>query len=97
MVIVHGSDYSHQGQYTGVLERSELNPTYPATATVPALCGTLTASRKTTASSGRGAVYTAKLVDNPYAAFLCEASEGFALAAERRRDAARSRAPNGLA
>ncbi|HEV2980102.1 MAG TPA: serine/threonine-protein kinase [Solirubrobacteraceae bacterium] len=97
VVIVHGTDYSHQGQYTGVLERSELNPTYPATATAPALCGTLTASGKTTASSGRGAVYTAKLVDNPYAAFLCEASEGFALAAVPRRDAAYARARNGLA
>jgi tRNA A-37 threonylcarbamoyl transferase component Bud32 len=82
VVIVHGTDYGHEGQYTGVLERSELNPKFPATATAPALCGVLIASKKTSASA---AVYTAKLVANPYAAFLCEGSEGIALAPERAR------------
>jgi hypothetical protein len=93
VVIVHGSDYAHEGGYTGVLERSELNKAFPATATVPALCGTLAKSKKATASSG--AVYTATLRDNPYAAFLCEASEGFYLAAERRRKLAYVRPGSG--
>ena len=64
--------------------------TFPATQTAPALCGTLVASKKTTASSP---VYTAKLVDNPYAAFLCEATEGIALTREERRTTANVRAP----
>jgi hypothetical protein len=82
VVIVHGTDYGHEGQYTGVLERSELNPKFPATATAPALCGTLIASKASRASA---TVYTAKLVDDPYAAFLCEGSEGIALAPQRAR------------
>jgi tRNA A-37 threonylcarbamoyl transferase component Bud32 len=92
VVIVHGTDYGHEGQYTGVLERSELNPKFPATATAPALCGTLTASKGSRASA---AVYTAKLVDNPYAAFLCEASEGIALTRQRTRAVAYRRTRDG--
>jgi serine/threonine-protein kinase len=92
VVIVHGTDYGHEGGYTGVLERSELNRSFPATQTAPALCGTLIASKKSTASAG---VYTARLVPNPYAAFLCEASEGIALTRERRRASAYLRPRSG--
>jgi tRNA A-37 threonylcarbamoyl transferase component Bud32 len=92
VVIVHGTDYDHKGAYTGVLERSELDKAYPATQTAPALCGTLVASKKTRASA---TVYTAKLVDNPYAAFLCEGSEGIALQPQRGRATAYVRTRNG--
>src|SRR4029077_2320471 len=92
VVIVHGSDYAHEGGYTGVLERSELNPKFPATATVPALCGTLVASKRSRASA---TVYTAQLVDNPYAAFLCERSAVITLAPERSSSTAYVRPRNG--
>lgn len=89
VVVVHGTDYDHSGIYSGVLERSELNKAYPATATDPALCGTLIQS-KTTASAapGRGSdsgIYTASLGINPYAGFLCEASEGVTVPLTGRR------------
>jgi hypothetical protein len=41
VVVVHGIDYNHNGTYDGVLGASELDPSLPAEATDPALCGTL--------------------------------------------------------
>lgn len=86
VIVVHGTDYDHSGIYSGVLERSELNRAVPATATAPALCGTLIQSKTTASASPRRAtqVYTASLGINPLAGLLCEASEGITLQ-ERRR------------
>jgi hypothetical protein len=99
VIVVHGVDYDHSGIYSGVLERSELNKSVPATATAPALCGPLT-GRTTRASVGarpRGHAlsYTATLVT----AFICEAGEAFPPAAGGRRIAgtARRSSSNGLA
>jgi tRNA A-37 threonylcarbamoyl transferase component Bud32 len=84
VVVVHGTDYDHSGLYDGILERSELNKAYPATATAPALCGSLLPTQGAAASVG-SLTYTASLTDNPYAGFLCEASEGITLLPDRRR------------
>ena len=50
---MHGIDYDGSGIYSGVLERSELNKSVPATATAPALCGALIGKKKTAALSSR--------------------------------------------
>jgi hypothetical protein len=89
VIVVHGVDYDHSGIYSGVLERSELNRSVPATATAPALCGPLTQS-STTASAGprprqRG-VYTASLHIDIAALVECEAEEAAAVAADPRRN-----------
>ena len=79
VIVVHGVDYDGSGIYSGVLERSELNASVPATATAPALCGALLSQQKSAAvdprSRGRRLVYTASLVDSAVPAselFLCE-------------------------
>jgi hypothetical protein len=79
VIVVHGVDYDHSGIYSGVLERSELNRSVPATATAPALCGPLTHSQ-TTASTGQrsGGVYEAALRDDLASLFVCEAPAGAA-------------------
>jgi len=68
VVVVHGIDYDGSGIYSGVLERSELSKSVPATATAPALCGALIAQKTTTAlnshSGGGQLVYSASLVDS---------------------------------
>ena len=68
VVVVHGIDYDGSGIYSGVLERSELNKSVPATATAPALCGALIAQKKTTAlnshSGGGRLIYSASLRDS---------------------------------
>ena len=99
VIVVHGVDYDHSGIYSGVLERSELNKSVPATATAPALCGPLI-GHATTASVGarpRGHAlsYTATLVT----AFICEAPEALPPAAGGRTIAgtARRSSSNGLA
>ena len=99
VIVVHGVDYDHSGIYSGVLERSELNKSVPATATAPALCGPLI-GHATTASVGarpRGHAlsYTATLVT----AFICEAPEALPPAAGGRTIAgtARHSSSNGLA
>jgi hypothetical protein len=99
VIVVHGVDYDHSGIYSGVLERSELNKSVPATATAPALCGSLI-GHATTASVGprrRGHVlsYTATLVT----AFICEAGEALPRAAGGRTIAptARRGSSNGVA
>ena len=40
VLVVHGIDYNGNGTYDGVLGASELDPSLPAEATDPALCGT---------------------------------------------------------
>ena len=89
VVVVHGTDYDHSGSYSGVLERSELNKSLPATETAPALCGVLL-GRQTTASAaprepGHAIVYTASLADDPAALFACEGFEATSAAAGTRR------------
>jgi serine/threonine protein kinase len=86
VIVVHGIDYDHSGVYSGVLERSELNKTFTATTTAPALCGPLI--KTTTASVGpRGHAlsYTASLVVDPVGAFNCEAAEALSPAVAARR------------
>ena len=41
VVVVHGIDYNHSGQYDMALDRSELDSSVSQDATAPALCGTL--------------------------------------------------------
>jgi hypothetical protein len=102
VIVVHGVDYDHSGIYSGVLERSELNKSVPATATAPALCGPLVA-RATTASVGarQALSYTATLVADPAATFFCEAAEAApGVGGPSRRTiagAARRSSSNGLA
>jgi hypothetical protein len=86
VIVVHGVDYDHSGIYSGVLERSELNHSTPATATAPALCGSLTHS-KTTATAGRHSksVYVAALRDNVDTLFACEAGQAPAASPVRPR------------
>jgi len=89
VVVVHGTDYDHSGSYSGVLERSELNKSLPATETAPALCGVLLGPHTTSAAvrePGHGIVYTASLADDPAALYACEALEETpAVAGTRRR------------
>jgi hypothetical protein len=99
VVVVHGVDYDGSGIYSGVLERSELDKSVPATATAPALCGVLLSQQKTTAlnpgSPGSEGVYTAALADTTMSAsemFLCEAAEAGAVVDTRRRASSRSAA-----
>ena len=92
VVVVHGIDYDHTGIYSGVLERSELNHSLPATATAPALCGSLVGPRVTASndtSSRRTLVYSASLDVNSAVALtealLCSVGEGGAVEGEVRR------------
>jgi serine/threonine protein kinase len=84
VVVVHGIDYDNTGIYSGVLERSELNNSLPATATAPALCGPLRgpaqAATVNPGTRGRALTYTASLDVNPAAGvldelFYCQAGE----------------------
>ena len=43
VLVVHGIDYNNNGVYDAVLGASEVDPTLPAEATDPALCGTYVA------------------------------------------------------
>jgi len=87
VVVVHGVDYDHSGAYSGVLERSELNKSLPATATAPALCGLLTAASGNASTGARPAarsgVYTATLAVDPLAQFICEAEERVSAASDK--------------
>jgi serine/threonine protein kinase len=92
VIVVHGIDYDGSGIYSGVLERSELNRSVPATATAPALCGVLVGQQKAAAlkrrSRGRGLVYTASLVNTAVSAselFLCEVAQATPTVGETRR------------
>jgi serine/threonine protein kinase len=94
VIVVHGIDYDSSGIYSGVLERSELNRSVPATATAPALCGVLVGQQKAAApdprSPGRRLVYTASLVNTPVPTselFLCEVGQATPTVGETRRRA----------
>ena len=95
VVVVHGIDYDGTGIYSGVLERSELNKSLPATATAPALCGRLIGSQQVAGlrprSRGHALVYSASLTVNTASAlteaFLCHVGEGGAVEGEVRRSA----------
>ena len=94
VIVVHGIDYDGSGIYSGVLERSELNKSVPATATAPALCGVLVGRQKAAAlnprSRGRGLVYTASLVNTVVSTrelFLCEVAQAAPAVGETRRSA----------
>jgi hypothetical protein len=91
VIVVHGTDYDHSGIYSGVLERSELNQKVPATATAPALCGSLV-FHKTSASAGPGSqrVYTAALRESLATLYACEADEAAAAASRRRTNPSRA-------
>jgi serine/threonine protein kinase len=89
VIVVHGIDYDHTGIYTGVLDRSELNHSLPATATAPALCGRLVGAQAAAAGGGRlrgrAHVYTASLnaapqISSESGAFICHAPEGIGAA-----------------
>jgi serine/threonine protein kinase len=91
VIVVHGIDYDGSGIYSGVLERSELNKSVPATATAPALCGVLVGRQKAALnprSRGRGLVYTAALVNTAVSTrelFLCEVAQATPTVGETRR------------
>jgi serine/threonine protein kinase len=92
VVIVHGVDYDHTGIYSGVLERSDLNRAVPATATAPALCGTLLQSKTTASVPPRTRrQYTASLHIDLAALFLCEADEAAAAGSGSRPKAPASK------
>jgi len=52
VLVVHGVDYNNNGTYDAVLGASELDPTLPAEATDPALCGAFTAMQMSGVPSG---------------------------------------------
>ena len=52
VLVVHGVDYNNNGTYDDVLGASELDPTLPAEATDPALCGAFTAMQMSGVPSG---------------------------------------------
>jgi hypothetical protein len=95
VIVVHGIDYDHSGIYSGVLERSELDASLPATATAPALCGRLVGPQEVAAadtrSRGRAVVYTASLAvtaaqSSPLGSeFLCHVPEGLSAVETRRQ------------
>jgi hypothetical protein len=95
VVVVHGVDYDGSGIYSGVLERSELNKSVPATATAPALCGVLLGQQKAAEldprTGGHEPVYTASfIVDTAVSASelsLCTVGEATATVRETRRRA----------
>jgi serine/threonine protein kinase len=71
VVVIHGIDYDGRGIYDNVLSHSELEPTVPAEATAPALCGALVARPSDAASSAQ--VYVASLsAQSAAAALWCE-------------------------
>jgi len=52
VLVVHGVDYNNNGKYDDVLGASELDPSLPAEATDPALCGAFTAMQMSGVPSG---------------------------------------------
>jgi hypothetical protein len=55
VIVVHGIDYNRNGAYDDVLGKSDLDPSLPAEATDPALCGVLAASQMSSVPSGGAA------------------------------------------
>lgn len=94
VVVVHGIDYDGTGIYSGVLDRSDLDPALPGTATAPALCGVLRGQSQTAGlgrrSGGHGLLYTASLAPNAWLgspvgeSLLCHAPEVPAVEARRQ-------------
>jgi len=105
VIVVHGIDYDGTGIYSGVLDKSDLDPALPGTATAPALCGVLR-SQPQTAELGRppgghGTLYSASLAPNAWLgspvgeSLLCHAPEAPAVEGRRQTGtgvAAQSRA-----
>lgn len=94
VIVVHGIDYDGTGIYSGVLDKSDLDPALPGTATAPALCGVLR-SQPQTAELGRpldghGLLYAASLAPNAWIgspvgeSLLCHAPEAPAVEARRQ-------------
>jgi hypothetical protein len=52
VLVVHGIDYNNNGTYDDVLGTSELEPSVPAEATDPALCGTFSAMQMAAVPAG---------------------------------------------
>jgi len=94
VIVVHGIDYDGTGIYSGVLDRSDLDPALPGTATAPALCGVLTGQSQSAGldrrSDGHGLLYTASLAPNAWLSspvgesLLCHAPEAPAVEARRQ-------------
>jgi hypothetical protein len=60
VIIVHGTDYNHNGAYDNSLDRSDLKRSLPGELTTPALCGPLVAQARQPARSGSGSKKTAQ-------------------------------------
>jgi hypothetical protein len=52
VIVVHGTDYNHNGIYDNNLDRSDLNRSLPGELTTPALCGKLVPQQPTQGSTG---------------------------------------------
>jgi hypothetical protein len=88
VIVVHGIDYNGSGIYSGVLERSDLNSSLPATATAPALCGPLKGPQIVAGTADRPATYTASLDTTRISIgemFTCTAPPALEGADSRRR------------
>jgi hypothetical protein len=59
VIVVHGTDYNHNGLYDFALDRSELKRSLPGEATAPALCGKLVSTGK--AAAAGSSTYTVAL------------------------------------
>jgi hypothetical protein len=80
VIVVHGSDYNHNGIYDNGLDRSDLDRKLPGELTTPALCGPLVPAAGAQGPSGNsstarapGRLYTASLRSPaaPSPAWLC--------------------------
>jgi len=60
VIVVHGTDYNHNGVYDNSLDRSDLKRSLPGELTTPALCGPLVAQARQPARSGSGSTKTAQ-------------------------------------
>src|SRR5207302_11485195 len=88
VIVVHGIDYSGNGIYDDVLDRSDLNASLPGEATAPALCGALAAAK--TASVSHETLYAASFsptpddYSSPSSALLCHLAAASSAADVRR-------------
>jgi serine/threonine protein kinase len=95
VIVVHGIDYDGTGIYSGVLDKSDLDPALPGTATAPALCGVLRGQSQSAGldrpSNGHGVLYAASLAPNAWLgspvgeSLLCHAPEAPAVDARRQK------------
>jgi serine/threonine protein kinase len=94
VIVVHGVDYDGTGIYSGVLDKSDLDPALPGTATAPALCGVLRGQSQSAGldrrSGGQGLLYSASLAPNAWLgspvgeSLLCHAPEAPAVDTRRQ-------------